>query len=131
MPLTKKKHTRALINSRASINASLLQTIPYDYPGKKIDIEITTDEFTCVCPWSGLPDFANITIKYVPGKKCIELKSLKYYLHSYRNAGIVHESVVNSILNDLVRLCSPKEMSVEAEFKVRGGIKTKVSRHYP
>ena len=119
------------IDARTSIDASLLQTIYYDYPGKKIEIEINTDEFTCVCPWSGLPDFATITIKYIPGKKCIELKSLKYYLYSYRNVGIVHESVINRILKDLVKLCAPKKMSIEAEFRTRGGLKTKVSASYP
>jgi 7-cyano-7-deazaguanine reductase len=83
-----------------------------------------------VCPWSGLPDFANLTIKYIPDKKCIELKSLKYYLHSYRNVGIFYEHVVNKILEDLVSVCDPVSMTIEAEFSIRGGLKTTVKAEY-
>ncbi|MDI6640985.1 MAG: preQ(1) synthase [Elusimicrobiota bacterium] len=114
----------------SDVNPSLLQTINYEFPKRSIEITITTNEFTCVCPWSGLPDFATITIKYLPDKKCIELKSLKYYLQSYRNVGIVHESVVNRILQDLVKVCKPKKMYIEAEFNIRGGLKTKVTASY-
>lgn len=113
-----------------NITPGVLQAIDYEYPGKKIEVTTSTDEFTCVCPWSGLPDFAKISIVYAPDKKLIELKSLKLYLQSYRNAGIVHESVVNRILNDLTGVCSPTEMTVEAEFKTRGGIITKVKAEY-
>ncbi|OGS21367.1 MAG: NADPH-dependent 7-cyano-7-deazaguanine reductase QueF [Elusimicrobia bacterium RIFOXYA2_FULL_40_6] len=112
------------------ISPEALQAIAYEYPGKKIEVTTSTDEFTCVCPWSGLPDFAKISISYVPDKKLVELKSLKMYLQSYRNAGIVHESVVNKILGDLVKCCTPKEMSVEALFNSRGGIITKVVAQY-
>ena len=80
------------------VSPELLEAMPYEYKGKKIDVEIETDEFTCLCPWSGLPDFANIRIVYVPDKVVIELKSLKYYLQSYRMVGMVHESVVNKVL---------------------------------
>ena len=101
--------------------------MPYEYPGKKITVDISTDEFTCLCPWSGQPDFAEVTIKYIPNKKCVELKSLKLYLQSYRNAGIVHESVVNEIIRDIERLILPKWLFVEAAFKTRGGIITVVT----
>lgn len=112
------------------IDPRVLEVIDYEHRGKKIEVEITSDEFTCICPWSGLPDFANVLIRYVPADKCVELKSLKYYLQSYRNVGIVHESVVNRIMEDLVKTCRPVEMRVEAVFKVRGGLVTKVSASY-
>jgi len=108
----------------------LLETIGYEYPGKKITIETESGEFTCLCPWTGQPDFATIRVSYVPARKCVELKSLKLYLQSYRNAGMVHESVVNSILEDLAQITDPLKMRVAAEFNIRGGIKTTVSREY-
>jgi len=108
------------------ITPSLLMAIPYEYPGRNIEVQVETQEFTCLCPWSGLPDFAALNIKYDPDKLLIELKSLKYYLHSYRMTGIVHESAVNRILEDLVKACKPKSMSVELIFNIRGGIKTTV-----
>ena len=91
-----------------SIDIEALDTFPYEYSGKDVVINIDTDEFTAVCPFSGLPDFAVIKINYIPGKSIIELRSLKYYLLSYRNVGIYQEHVVNRILNDLVKCCKPK-----------------------
>ena len=102
----------------------------YEYEGKGVDITTETGEFTCLCPWSGQPDFANMKISYVPSKLCVELKSLKLYLQSYRDVGIVHESVVNMVLEDLVKLVKPRSMSVEAVFNPRGGIKTTVTAKY-
>ncbi|MBI4810236.1 MAG: NADPH-dependent 7-cyano-7-deazaguanine reductase QueF [Ignavibacteriales bacterium] len=90
-------------------------------------VNIDTDEFTSVCPFSGLPDFAVIKINYIPKKKIIELRSLKYYLLSFRNVGIYQEHAVNRILNDLVKCCQPKWMQVIADYKVRGGIHTVAS----
>ncbi len=113
-----------------AVCSDVLETFDYEYPGKLTEIIMDTDEFTCLCPWSGLPDFANLIVLYVPGRKCIELKSFKYYLLSYRNVGIVHEHVVNRILEDLVKVCDPTEMHVEMEFKLRGGIKTTVKASY-
>jgi 7-cyano-7-deazaguanine reductase len=112
------------------ISPSLLAAIPYEYRGRNIEVQVETQEFTCLCPWSGLPDFAALNIKYNPNKFLIELKSLKYYLHSFRMAGIVHESAVNRILEDLVKACKPKSMSVELVFNIRGGIKTTVRAEY-
>src|SRR3989339_1347515 len=94
----------------AKITPSLLEVMPYEYRGKKIDIVIESDEFTCLCPWSGLPDFAHITIHYVPENVVVELKSLKLYVQSYRMVGIVHESAVNRILADLVKAVKPRSM---------------------
>ncbi|MBN1383769.1 MAG: NADPH-dependent 7-cyano-7-deazaguanine reductase QueF [Elusimicrobia bacterium] len=112
------------------IDPKLLKAIDYEYPGKRIEIVIETDEFTCLCPWSGLPDFARLRISYIPAKVCVELKSLKFYLYSYRNVGIVHESVVNRILSDLVKNIKPKEMNIDATFNIRGGLKTTVRAEY-
>ena len=108
------------------IDASILQTIKYEYPGKKINVELSTTEFTSICPFSGLPDFANLTINYVPRKKLIELKSLKYYLYSYRNVKIYNEHVVNKVLEDLNKVLNSYELTVTGDFTVRGGVKNKV-----
>ncbi|MDI6840322.1 MAG: preQ(1) synthase [bacterium] len=112
------------------VDSSILVTFPYEYPYRHIQMEHTTDEFTCVCPFSELPDYATITIKYVPNKLCIELKSLKYYLYSYRQVRIFHEHAVNKILEDLVAVLDPLEMTVEAKFAVRGGIATTSTASY-
>ncbi len=114
----------------SAIDARVLDTFPYDYPGKDITINIETNEFTAVCPWSGLPDFATITIAYIPTRVCIELRSLKYYLLSYRNVGIYQEHAVNRILDDLVTCADPKWMKVTADYTIRGGIHTVASREY-
>jgi 7-cyano-7-deazaguanine reductase len=113
-----------------NIDGSILQTIPYEYPQRKIKVELVTDEFTCVCPFSGLPDFGCLTITYIPRKKLVELKSLKYYLYAYRNVKIYNEHVVNKILEDLKKLLSPYEITVIGEFTVRGGIRSTVTAHY-
>jgi len=112
------------------ITPDLLDVMPYEFSGKKIEVKIESDEFTCLCPWTGLPDFAFLKVVYVPGKVVLELKALKMYLQSYRMVGIVHESVVNKILKDLFTACKPLNMSVELVFKVRGGITTTVSAQY-
>lgn len=112
------------------IDAGALETFRYEYPGKDIVVRIDSDEFTAVCPWSGLPDFATIVIEYIPRKVIIELRSLKYYLLSYRSVGIYQEHVVNRVLEDLIRCASPKWMKVTADYKIRGGIHTVASREY-
>lgn len=112
------------------ITPSFLTPIPYEYKGKNIDILVESEEFTCLCPWSGLPDFALLNISYVPGNSLIELKSLKYYVQSFRMVGIVHENAVNRILEDLVKAVKPKSMTVELVFNLRGGIQTTVRREF-
>lgn len=112
------------------IDTSILQTLEYEYPKRKINVELSSDEFTCLCPFSGLPDFAHLLIRYTPQRKLIELKSLKYYLYSYRNVKIYNEHAVNKILEDLVAVLKPYALSIEAEFTSRGGIKNKVTAHY-
>ncbi|MFI5253506.1 MAG: preQ(1) synthase [Bacteroidota bacterium] len=111
----------------SKITPQVLDTFPYEYPGKKLLINIDTDEFTAVCPWSGLPDFATIKLNYIPDKVCIELRSFKYYLMSYRNVGIYQEHAVNRILKDLVKASKPRWMQVVADYKVRGGVHTVTS----
>jgi len=111
-----------------AIDVDVLETFPYEYTGKDIAVEIDTDEFTAVCPFSGLPDFATIRIAYVPKKEILELRSLKYYLLSFRNVGIYQEHAVNRILDDLATCCSPKWMKVSADYRIRGGVHTVASR---
>ena len=109
-----------------AIDVAVLETIPFDYPGSETEVVYETEEFTAVCPWTGLPDFGRLTIRYVPQDVLVELKSLKYYLTSFRNVGILQEHAVNRILNDLTALLKPVSMTVEAEYRERGGIKGKV-----
>ncbi len=99
-------------------------------PDRDYTIRIRVPEFTCLCPKTGQPDFATIHIEYVPAGHCIELKSLKLYIWSYRDEGAFHEAVTNQILDDLVRACQPRFMRVTAEFNVRGGIYTTVVADY-
>jgi 7-cyano-7-deazaguanine reductase len=118
------------VQDLSTVDVKALETFPYEYPGKDIVINIDTDEFTAVCPWSGLPDFATIRVDYIPTRRIIELRSLKYYLLSYRNVGIYQEHLVNRLLEDLVRCARPKWMKISADYKVRGGIHTVASREY-
>ncbi len=119
------------IQSEAAIDRDVLETIPYDYPDSATEVVYETDEFTFVCPWTGLPDFAQLLIRYLPHHSLVELKSLKYYLTSYRNVGILQEHAVNRVLADLVALLEPISMVVEANFKERGGLKTRAIARYP
>ncbi|MCL2101278.1 MAG: preQ(1) synthase [Fibromonadales bacterium] len=97
------------------------------YPNSATDLRIETSEFTCVCPKTGLPDFATLVIEYRPTKYCLELKSFKEYLLSYRNLGIFHEHVVNKVLKDCAKSIKPKSMKVTGIFNSRGGIQTTVT----
>jgi 7-cyano-7-deazaguanine reductase len=94
-------------------------------------VEIATDEFTAVCPWSGLPDFGRLTVRYVPRDRVLELRSFKYYLHSYRNVGIYQEHAANRILHDLVAASGPVRMELVLDYNVRGGIRTTVTARWP
>lgn len=107
-----------------------LECVPNTYAGREYTVNISIPEFTCLCPVTGQPDFAEIRIEYIPGNQLIELKSLKYYIHFYRNVGIHHETAANKILDDLVTACSPERMEVVGDFSVRGGIKTVVRAGY-
>ncbi|PHS73456.1 MAG: NADPH-dependent 7-cyano-7-deazaguanine reductase QueF [Cycloclasticus sp.] len=103
-----------------------LETFPNPNIKRDYTIRIDTPEFTCLCPKTGQPDFATLTLEYVPNESCIELKSFKLYVWSYRDTGAFHEAVTNSILNDLVKACNPRFMRLSAEFNVRGGVYTTI-----
>lgn len=108
----------------------LLETFENKFPDRDYTIEIVNPEFTSVCPKTGLPDFGTVTIRYVPDKVCVELKSLKYYFLEYRNAGIFYENVTNTILDHLQAALKPREITVITEWKARGGITEKVTAEY-
>ena len=108
-----------------------LETFPNPKPERDYEIRFEAPEFTCLCPKTGQPDFATIRIRYVPDELCVELKSLKLYLWSFRQEGHFHEAVTNQILDDLVALLAPRRMTVEADFLVRGGIHTVVQADHP
>ena len=108
-----------------------LETFPNPRPERDYQIDIHAPEFTSVCPKTGLPDFGEIRIQYIPDRTCIELKSLKYYLTGFRNQGIFYEAVTNKILDDLVAACRPRSMTVTGAFSARGGITTTVVAQYP
>ena len=112
------------------IKSDLLMAFEYEYPGSSTEVLIDTDEFTAVCPWTGLPDFGTLKVRYVPNKLCIELKSMKYYLLSFTGVGVVQEHAANIILNDLKNVCEPISMSVELDYKIRGGLHTSVVTSY-
>ena len=107
-----------------------LDTFAYKYPGKEIRIEFTCPEFTAICPFSDFPDFATIKLEYVPNELCVELKSLKLYINSFRAVKMFHEHVINRILDDFVRACDPLAVDIEGDFNVRGNIKTVIRASY-
>ena len=113
-----------------TLPSTSLETFPNPRPGRAYEIAFDCPEFTCLCPRTGQPDFATIRIRYVPDALCVELKSLKLYLWSYRDQGAFHEDVTNRILDDLVAAVTPREMSVEGDFLVRGGIHTVVRARF-
>ena len=110
----------------ASKPGKLLKTFANPEPGRQFHIHMDIPEFTCLCPVTGQPDFATIVLDYIPDRSCVELKSLKLYIWSYRNEGAFHEAVTNRILDDLVQAVRPLFMRVTGEFNVRGGIYTSV-----
>ena len=119
-----------MILDMATKPSKQLETFPNPHPQRDFEIAMECPEFTCICPRTGQPDFATIRIRYVPGELCVELKSLKLYLWSYRDEGAFHEAVINRILDDLVEACRPKTMTVVGDFNVRGGIHTTVTAEY-
>ena len=112
-------------------SSAILETFTNQYPDRDYEISITCPEWTALCPHTGQPDFATIRITYVPDELCVELKSLKLYMYSYRDQGVFHEHVTNRILDDLVTAIKPRRATVVGDFNVRGGIKTIVTAAYP
>ncbi len=107
-----------------------LDTFAYEFAGKEIWVEFEVPEFTAICPFSDFPDFGVIRLKYVPNERCIELKSLKLYINSFRDVKIFHEHVVNVIKEDFIKACDPLKVEIEGDFHVRGNIKTVVRAAY-
>ena len=115
---------------RAEMKLYPLDTFEYEYPGREILINFEMPEFTAICPFSDFPDFAVIRLEYVPNERCIELKSLKLYINSFRDIKIFHEHVINVILEDFVKACDPLSVEIEGDFHIRGNIKTIVRASY-
>src|SRR2546421_10618092 len=115
---------------REQMNLSPLDTFAYEFGGKDIKISFEIPEFTCICPFSDFPDFATIRIEYSPNERCVELKSLKLYINSFRDAKVFHEHVINMILEDFVNACDPLSVEIEGDFNVRRNIKTTVKASY-
>jgi len=125
-----KSNYEGLQKSIKNLKTPVIEVWKNQYSEKEYTITLENPEFTCVCPKTGLPDFANITIQYKPVKFCIELKSFKMYLLFYRDIGIFHEHVINKIMEDFVKACKPKWAYIKGEFNTRGGIYTTVSAEY-
>ena len=115
---------------REEMNLYPLDTFLYEFSGSEIKINFEMPEFTCICPFSDFPDFATIRIEYVPNQRCIELKSLKLYINSFREVKIFHEHAINVILEDFVKACDPLSVDIEGDFNVRGNIKTTVRANH-
>ncbi|MFA5068889.1 MAG: preQ(1) synthase [Candidatus Omnitrophota bacterium] len=113
-----------------SINTPAIEVWDNQYKDRRYTVYIRTDEFSCICPKTGLPDIADISIEYVPDKYCVELKSFKFYLVFFRNIGIFHEHAANMILDDFIKACKPLYAKITAVFKSRGGIQTTVGSVY-
>lgn len=119
-----------LLGNQKAQPSRQLETFPNRHPDRDYKVTLKSDEFTCVCPATGQPDFASITIEYIPDKKIVESKSFKLYLWSYRNEGVFHEHVANVILDDMVSALEPRWMNIVADFSVRGGIAITVAAEY-
>ncbi|HEV7643401.1 MAG TPA: preQ(1) synthase [Pyrinomonadaceae bacterium] len=107
-----------------------LDTFNYEFPGREVRINFEIPEFTAICPFSDFPDFAILRIEYIPNQRCIELKSMKLYINSFRDIKIFHEHVINIILEDFVKACDPLSVEIEGDFHIRGNIKTIVRASY-
>ncbi|HLA94130.1 MAG TPA: preQ(1) synthase [Pyrinomonadaceae bacterium] len=115
---------------RAEMELYPLDTFAYEFPGKEIWVDFEIPEFTAICPFSDFPDFGTLRLKYVPNERCIELKSLKLYINSFRDVKVFHEHVINMILDDFVKASDPLKVELEGDFHVRGNIKTVVRASY-
>jgi len=130
VPVKPKPTLKVLPKRTATRPSSTLDTFVSPRPGRVFEVRFETDEFTCLCPMTGQPDFARLRITYIPDQLCVESKSLKLYLWSYRDRGAFHEAVTNQILDDLVAALAPQWLRVEGDFLIRGGIRTLVSAEH-
>jgi len=126
----KKSSYEGLQKNIQKLKTPVIEVWENQYPDRIYTIRMEIPEFTCICPKTGLPDFANIIIEYSPRKTCIELKSLKMYTIFFRNIGIFHEHVINKMLEDFVKACKPRWVKITGEFNPRGGIQTTVMREH-
>ena len=127
---TNKQELDIRSTPRREMDLYPLDTFEYEFVGNEIWIDFEIPEFTAICPFSDFPDFATIKLRYVPKERCIELKSLKLYINSFREVKIFHEHVINVILEDFVKACDPLKVRIEGDFNVRGNIKTLVKAKY-
>lgn len=130
LPPTNQQNLEIRSTPRSEMELFQLDSFEYEYKGREIWIDFEIPEFTAICPFSDFPDFAVIKLKYVPNECCIELKSLKLYINSFRNIKVFHEHVINIILEDFVKACDPLRVEMEGDFHVRGNIKTVVRASY-
>lgn len=130
LPPTNQQNLDIRSTPREEMNLFTLDTFKYDYVGREVWVEFEIPEFTAICPFSDFPDFAIIRLKYVPNERCIELKSLKLYINSFREVKVFHEHVINIIMEDFVKACDPLRVELEGDFHVRGNIKTVVRTSY-
>ncbi len=128
--MAKRSSYEGLQRRVRTMKTPAIETWRNRYPERRYSVYIEIPEFTCICPKTGLPDFATIVIEYVPHKHCAELKSLKEYMTSYRAVGIFHEHLANRVLDDFVRACRPRWAKITTRFNPRGGITTTVTREY-
>jgi 7-cyano-7-deazaguanine reductase len=130
-PATKKSDLKGLtLLGRGSKPIRKLETFPNHHPNRDYTVTLHTEEFTCVCPATGQPDFAKLTLQYIPDKKILESKSFKLYLWSYRQKGVFHEHVTNLILDDVVKVLNPRWCKIRADFSIRGGISITVEAEF-
>jgi len=130
LPPTNQQGLDIRSTPREEMNLYPLDTFAYEFTGREIRINFEIPEFTAICPFSDFPDFAIIRIEYVPHERCIELKSLKLYINSFREVKVFHEHVINIILEDFVAACDPLSVEIEGDFHIRGNIKTIVRASY-
>ena len=129
--MTKQSSYEGLQKKVRQLKTPQIEVWENQYADRDYVVDLEVPEFTCICPKTGLPDFAQINLSYVPDKVCLELKSFKLYIVAYRNVGIFHEHLVNKILEDVVKACKPRYLKVEAIMNPRGGITTAVTSEYP
>ncbi|HEV2912816.1 MAG TPA: preQ(1) synthase [Pyrinomonadaceae bacterium] len=130
LPPTNQQGLDIRSTPREEMNLYALDTFAYEFVGREVRVHFEIPEFTAICPFSDFPDFATIRIEYVPNERCVELKSLKLYINSFRQVKIFHEHVINVILEDFVRACDPLNVEIEGDFHIRGNIKTTVRASY-
>lgn len=128
--MRENKTYRGLQKNVRALKLPDIETWENQYKDKSYNINLETNEFTCICPKTGLPDFAVLALNYIPDKRCVELKSFKLYLHAFRNVGIFHEHVVNRIFDDFIKVAKPRQARIKMDFNLRGGVKTVVEREY-